>query len=201
MAGRGKHRGGAAPSCAGRKCGVFERLATGARNCIRLGCNHHGMDRTRRSNLAPIRLDPCMKESNESVRDGSVTGVCWHTDVKNLRVQRCILNHGPARPGPPRVSESAFPTAHIMMPASLSQLHSEQSSDSARQVVPVQRCADSGLLSPSLEFRPPLHRPGFTDWDYSPGRPTVGILDVHCMCIRIVSDPPAGCPAAALRRR
>jgi hypothetical protein len=32
-----------------------------------------------------IRLNPSVKESNESLRDSSVTVVCWHIDVVNLQ--------------------------------------------------------------------------------------------------------------------
>jgi hypothetical protein len=127
--------------------------------------------------MHPIRLNPYIKEGNESLRNSSATVVCWHIDATNL--QRHILNHGPARPGPPRVSESAF---HPVQPRPCRRPspNSIRVPSSRVTAVPVQRSAGSGHPSPS----PPSARVHYS-------RSTAGTLDVRCMCIRVVSNPPA----------
>ena len=119
------------------------------------------------------------------MRNSSVTVVCWHSNVTNL--QRYILDRGPDRPGPPRVS--AFDLVQPR-PASVPlPLHSEYSSDAARHLVPVQRCR----LRPSeSEFRP--HRSRFMT-------PPAGSLHVHCMRPCTTAIPMSARSAPAQDRR
>ncbi len=151
-------------------------LATRVRNFIR--CNHHRMDR--KSSVQPIRLNPYIKESNESLRDSSVTVVCWHIDVTNLQLY--ILNHGPARPGPPRVS--AF---HPVQPRPFRR-PPPNSIQSSRVTRPGRLSQSGNVQTPAIRVRasaaPPSARVQYS-------RSTAGTLDVHCMCIWIVSNPRA----------
>ena len=142
-------------------------LATRVRNCIR--CNHHRMDR--KSSVQPIRLNSYIKESNESLRDSSVTVVCWHIDVTNL--QRYILNHGPARPGPPRVS--AF---HPVQPRPC-QRPPPNSIQSSRVTRPGRLSQSGNVQTPpsESELRQPRHRPGFI----TPGRLRVPLVSIACV--------------------
>ncbi len=118
-----------------------------------------GMDRTHEQSCSPIysylhRDSNCISEYDVA----TMLTLLAHHRRDNL--QRYILNHGPAESGSARFAASLLlpPDSTAPMPASFSQLHSEQPSDAARPVVPVQRCADSGHPSPS--FGRPAIRPG-----------------------------------------
>ena len=86
------------------------------------------------------------------------------------------------RLGPVRRESLPSTRSNRARPASLSSLHPEQSSDAARQVVPVQRCADSGHPSPSWPHR---GQHGFM----TPCRRQAPSKSIEC--IRIVPDHAA----------
>ena len=131
----------------------------------------------RKLNVLPIRLNPCIKESNKSLRDSSVTVVCWHIDVTNL--QLTILNHGPARPGPPRVS--AF---HPVQPRPC-RCPSPSAIQSSRVTWPGTLSQSCNVQTPAIRVRassaPPSTR-------------------VHCMCIWMSPIPEPDAPAASRSR-
>ena len=101
----------------------------------------------------------------------SVTVVCWHIDVTNL--QRYILNHGPARPGPPRVF--AF---HPVQPRPC-QRPPPNSIQSSRVTRPGRLSQSSNVQTPpsESELRQPRHRPGFI----TPGRLRVPLMSIVCV--------------------
>ncbi len=99
----------------------------------------------RESSVQPIRLNPYIKERNESLQDSPVSVVCWHIDVTSI--QRYILNHGPARPSPPRVS--AF---HPVQPRP-SQCPSPNSIQSSRVTRPGRLSQSSGVQTPAVRVR------------------------------------------------
>jgi hypothetical protein len=127
--------------------GLLERRAaytTRASRCIR--CNHHSVDW--KSILTRFDLI-LLKQSYESLRNSSVAVVCSTLLALN-RDQLPTVHLGSwscsARSA---ASLFAFAPSNRAQPASLHLLHSEQSSDAAWHVVPVQRYVDSCHLSPS----------------------------------------------------
>jgi hypothetical protein len=106
-----------------------------------------------------------------------------------------MVRVGPGRPGPPRVS--AFRPVHVTVQPRPCRRPSPISIQSSRVTGPGRLSQSSTAtckLRPSeSELRPPrMH--------YS--RSTAGTRDVHCMCVMIVSDPPARCPrGVAMTRR
>jgi hypothetical protein len=134
-----------------------------------------------------------LQGTKKSLRNSSVTVVCWHIDVTSLHLY--ILNHGPARPGPPRVS--AFHPVHSR-PCRRHSPNSIQSSQVTRPGLKLLSLS-SDVQTPAIRVRasaaPPSARVHYS-------RSTAGTLDVHCMCIQIVSDPQARCPrGVAMTRR
>ena len=81
--------------------------------------------------------------TNRCDLNSSGTVKCDVTDTQPELYILVVVRLGPVRRESPPSTRS-----NRARPASLSSLHPEQSSDAARQVVPVQRCADSG--HPSL---------------------------------------------------
>ncbi len=124
------------------------------------------------------------------MRDSSVTVVCWHIEVNNL--QRYILNHGPARPGPSLVS--AF---HPVQPRPCLR-PSPNCIQSSRVTLPGRLSQSSKVKTPAIRVQasaiPPSAQVHYS-WS------TAGTLDVYCMCIRIVSNPLAWCPRCVAMTR